>query len=712
MAQTGSEHVPANPADFRQFLQSRPGTRVALREGVWTGTGARSLRATWRAGTLEGVPWFALAAVGAGIVLAGHAVRLLGRNVPDDAVTSMQYAKNLALGNGLVFNLGERVDGYTNFLWVLFMTPIYAVCHALDIEFVPVMAHVGVLLAAVCVGLTYWIALQIWGRHVAVGVAVVFCLVDNSFTTWAGLGLETHFLASFMLFALVVARSDTRFRGLWLGLALLGAHLTRPDAALFGACVLGNELLGAALAFRHGGPKAASSQLHAIGVALAAWLLPYAAYFAWHYLYYGAPFPNTYYVKLGGGIDGWERGASYVAGFFEVRAWVPALGLLALFAWRDATLRALILYLPAHLLYVTYVGGDFMAGHRFLVPQVPLFALLVGAAVAQLWALAEREPARSAARRVSLSREHVAGFGVGLTLCVLAGLAWRERERGPLDESVAILRDAHDRQRRLLTWLRDVKPAGASFATGLIGHTGFYGELRVIDTFGIIDPVVAKRKVATLGKGHAGHEKQATVAETLARKPTYVGIYVLPANLWQHGYYLDTDVPSNTVPGIWVRDTLAERGRLVPGTRLDFDGAREGGFTALGRAFEHWPARGSASGQGVVEGAEGGFLNSFHQTLGYAATGSLRSAPFELRGDYLLFRIAGGSDPKRLQVALRVDDVLVFRATGRETDVMGRVAWEIAPYRGKRAILELTDDSSEPWGYIAVDTVAQWDSSR
>jgi arabinofuranosyltransferase len=637
-------------------------------------------------------------------------VRALRSNVPDDAVTSMQYAKNLALGNGLVFNAGERVDGYTNFLWVLFMTPIYALCHALGVAFVPVMALVGVMLAAVCVGLTYWIALGIWGRNLAVGGAVLFCLVDGSFTTWAGLGLETHFLASFLLLALVAARSSARFRGLWLGLALLGAHLTRPDAALFGACMLGSELVSAALAYRRGG-GACRAQLHDTGVALATWLVPYAAYFVWHYLYYGAPFPNTYYVKLGGGIDGWARGASYVAGFFEVRAWVPALGLLGLLAWRDATLRALLFYLPAHLLYVTYVGGDFMPGHRFLVPQIPLFALLVGAAIAELWTLAAREPARNAAHRLSLSREHLAGFGVGLTLCAFAGLAWRERERGPLDESVATFRDAHDRQRRLLTWLRDVKPPGASFATGLIGHTGFYGEVRVIDTFGIIDPVVAKRKVSTLGQGHAGHEKQATVTETLARKPTYVGIYVLPVDLWRHGYYLDTDVPSNTVPGIWVRDTLADKGRLIPGTRLDFE-TREGGFTSLGRAFEEWPARGSAPGQGLIEGAEGGFINSFHKTLGYVATGTLRSAPFELRGDYLLFRVAGGNDPQRLQVALKLGDTLAFRATGRQTDVMGRVAWNIAPYRGKLATLELTDDSPDPWGYLALDALAQWDATR
>ena len=40
----------------------------------------------------------------------------------DDAFISFRYARNLAEGNGLVFNPGlERVEGYTNFLWVLIL---------------------------------------------------------------------------------------------------------------------------------------------------------------------------------------------------------------------------------------------------------------------------------------------------------------------------------------------------------------------------------------------------------------------------------------------------------------------------------------------------------------------------------------------------------------------------------------------------------------
>jgi len=37
----------------------------------------------------------------------------------DDAFISFRYAQNLVSGHGLVFNVGERVEGYTNFLWTL-----------------------------------------------------------------------------------------------------------------------------------------------------------------------------------------------------------------------------------------------------------------------------------------------------------------------------------------------------------------------------------------------------------------------------------------------------------------------------------------------------------------------------------------------------------------------------------------------------------------
>ena len=41
--------------------------------------------------------------------------------VCDDAFISFRYAQNLVRGNGLVYNLGERVKGYANLLWTVAM---------------------------------------------------------------------------------------------------------------------------------------------------------------------------------------------------------------------------------------------------------------------------------------------------------------------------------------------------------------------------------------------------------------------------------------------------------------------------------------------------------------------------------------------------------------------------------------------------------------
>ena len=37
----------------------------------------------------------------------------------DDALISLRYAQRLAEGKGLTWNDGERVEGYTNFLWTV-----------------------------------------------------------------------------------------------------------------------------------------------------------------------------------------------------------------------------------------------------------------------------------------------------------------------------------------------------------------------------------------------------------------------------------------------------------------------------------------------------------------------------------------------------------------------------------------------------------------
>src|SRR5262245_16454258 len=89
----------------------------------------------------------------AGAVALGFTVLFFRRwrFVIDDAFISLRYARNLAMGHGLVYNAGERVEGYTNFLWTLFL----ALPHLLHVDPIAVMKLANLALALATSWLVY-----------------------------------------------------------------------------------------------------------------------------------------------------------------------------------------------------------------------------------------------------------------------------------------------------------------------------------------------------------------------------------------------------------------------------------------------------------------------------------------------------------------------------------------------------------------------------
>jgi arabinofuranosyltransferase len=72
-------------------------------------------------------PWHRLVAPLAVAMLAALLLFHLSafEKLNDDSFISFRYARNLAAGRGLVFNPGERVEGYTNPLWVLIAAGLF-----------------------------------------------------------------------------------------------------------------------------------------------------------------------------------------------------------------------------------------------------------------------------------------------------------------------------------------------------------------------------------------------------------------------------------------------------------------------------------------------------------------------------------------------------------------------------------------------------------
>src|SRR5262249_22655589 len=96
----------------------------------------------------------------------------------DDAYISFRYARNLAHGLGLVYNAGERIEGYTNFLWTL------------------------ILSGGVKVGVDPVVLAKVLGAFCALGTLGITYLLSNRFRPFTNFPcIATWLLASTVVFS-------------------------------------------------------------------------------------------------------------------------------------------------------------------------------------------------------------------------------------------------------------------------------------------------------------------------------------------------------------------------------------------------------------------------------------------------------------------------------------------------------------------------------
>lgn len=422
-----------------------------------------------RAGRL----WLAMVANGPALVLTAAAAMVvwqlfLQRDfLHDDALISLRFARNFVEHGALEWNLGERVEGYTNFLHLMVTSGL------MWLGFDPIVA-VRIVNFAAAAGLgwgTWWLLGRllpgqdnVWAR--TAGLALV--LLSAPFVIWTMGGLETVMAAALLtagIGLLVLAGGDTTGARPMLSGALIAASvLTRPDGVVAAGAAMAALLVV--------GPQPLLERVRLLasaGVALSALVL---AHVAWRYGYYGELLPNTYYAKVGVPAD--IRLRSGVPYLLHALVHVPVLGMALVgfgIAAREKLLSPAMWMLAAaivaHGAYVVWVGGDHMPAARLLLPVAALAAMLVALVVAALPAKAVRAAA--------------------LVVCAaaLAGSLATPREHR---DSAAFLGELVGRH------LAATEPAGTLVATTTAGSIPYYAPaLRFIDTLGLVDHTIARR---------------------------------------------------------------------------------------------------------------------------------------------------------------------------------------------------------------------------
>jgi arabinofuranosyltransferase len=306
----------------------------------------------------------------------------------DDAFICFRIVEHWVAGHGPVFNVGERVEAYTNPAWIALL----AAARRLGAPLETGAVYLGLLLALVGLAAAQLGAQRLWARRLdaetrraraALPLGALVLAALPPVWDFATSGLETGLAFAWLgaTFWLVTRALDWRERAPWVAVALaIGiGPLVRPDLALQAAA------FGVALAVAR---WSAAGDAGAVGraprrlVALAGWmLLPVVAYEIFRMGYFAALVSNSALTKLDGSAH-WGRGRLYLRDFAATYGLIVPLGALAIAAGaarrtgagrsgRAARVLGLGTAAAAllHGLFVVRVGGDFMHA-RLLLPSL------------------------------------------------------------------------------------------------------------------------------------------------------------------------------------------------------------------------------------------------------------------------------------------------------------------------------------------------------
>jgi len=408
----------------------------------------------------------------------------------DDAFISFRYAANFLNDHGLVYNVGERVEGYTNFLWTILMI----LGRLSGIDFVIFSKVVGTLCGLGTIGLTFGLGRHLFvgmsapTRNFLAGLASLVLGATLSFAYWGVAGLETA------AFALMVTASLYAYlrRSPLIIPSLVMATLLRPEGGLVFLFIVAADTI------IH---RSATRYLVTAALGYVAFLLPFIIF---RYVYYHSLLPNPFYAKTSFGVHQVVNGLQYTGQFFWHYLAAGLLILPAIIMLRRASpmIRVIAAFLLTYTLYIILIGGDVLKVHRFFVPLLPLLALVV---IYGLWMIMKKR--------------------ILFALSLIALLTWQTIM--PYPHVTAFLNQEKgfaSKMNHFIASLLSADRSDFSLAISTIGLVGYrLLDHTVIDLLGLTDSTIARHsEPAVAGMETTWRENKHNSAYVLSRAPDYI----------------------------------------------------------------------------------------------------------------------------------------------------------------------------------------------
>jgi hypothetical protein len=406
--------------------------------------------------------------------------RLLG----DDPLITLTYAKNIAAGNGFVFNQGEAVLGTT--------TPLFALLIGAVMALLPGLAGTAIAVWATTI---CWLGL-VWSFYLmreSLGISVAAATWMGATVAVAGwvpfLGMEAYPFALLLIVTLGAAYSGRPLLAGVLGGLLF---LTRGEGILFFGLA---ALAGYWVQVRSDEKRPTSLIRSVLFLMLVGFLIPLGLWSLYAMPVFGNIFPNTLGAKiaqvdsglwpafqtrlLGAWIPGWAIGPSLGPAFLNLFFVLAAAGLV-----RCARHYPRLFVLP--LWALAYASGYALLG----VPGYPWYRLPIEFVLIVLVAMGLEGLAVLCGSTHSRAWRRVLAH---VPVVVVIALLFRP--------TLETIRTTHVRERdhayfELAAWFDDNGHASERIAYMEIGYLGYYTNLGIVDLVGLVTPEITHRVAA------------------------------------------------------------------------------------------------------------------------------------------------------------------------------------------------------------------------
>ena len=286
--------------------------------------------------------------------------------VEEDAFITLRTSDNFIHGYGLRWNVDERVQTFTNPLWMFFSAGAHAILKN---------PYIALILLSIIISALALFILLIYIPQNNFGLLLAFAVLtlSKSFVDFSTSGLEnpaTHLLAVGFVALYFRAEKPISNKNLFFLSLLAGlGTFNRMDTLLFYLPVL--------IALFVNQPNRRTF------LTMLAGFSPFLLWEIFSVIYYGFPVPNTYYAKLNTGIPLGESVFQGVLYFINSLGWDPITltiifsSLMLTFIGRHKEESLVAIGIALYLGYIIYISGDFMSGRFFSAPLILSVALLV-----------------------------------------------------------------------------------------------------------------------------------------------------------------------------------------------------------------------------------------------------------------------------------------------------------------------------------------------